>query len=64
MNNNLKYNKHLFHVLNPSLWPFFLAMGIFFFVTGLAFSMHYIENSKYILISGLIILVITAFFDF
>jgi hypothetical protein len=33
--------KHLFHVLEPSLWPFFVAFGLFFFVTGIAFLMYY-----------------------
>jgi heme/copper-type cytochrome/quinol oxidase subunit 3 len=62
--NTIKYPKHLFHVLEPSLWPFFLASGIFFFVTGLAFSMHYVMSGYYILLLGFLILVITAIFWF
>jgi len=54
--------KHLFHVLEPSLWPFFLAWGIFSFVTGIAFSIHYIINGYYIIILGLIILIITSIY--
>ena len=57
-----KYPKHLFHVLEPSYWPFFIAIGLFFFVTGLAFSMHYIINGYYILLIGLILLGVTATF--
>jgi len=59
-----KYPKHLFHVLEPSYWPFFIAIGLFFFVTGLAFSMHYIINGYYILLIGLILLGVTATFWF
>jgi hypothetical protein len=57
-----KYPKHLFHVLEPSYWPLFIAIGLFFFVTGVAFSMHYIINSYYIILSGLLLLGITAIF--
>ena len=59
-----KYSKHLFHVLEPSYWPLFIAIGLFFFVTGLAFSMHYIIDSYYIILLGLCLLCITAIFWF
>lgn len=59
-----KYNRHLFHVLEPSLWPFFLASGLFFFVTGLAFAMHYIIYGYYIILIGMIVLLLTAIFWF
>ena len=52
----------MFHVLEPSLWPFFLAFGLFFFVTGIAFSMHYVVTGYYILIIGLLILIVTSIF--
>lgn len=60
MSNNIRYPKHLFHVLEPSLWPFFIASGLFLFVTGFAFSMHYVISGVYILLMGLFILSITA----
>jgi heme/copper-type cytochrome/quinol oxidase subunit 3 len=59
-----KYPKHMFHVLEPSLWPFFSAFGLFFFVTGIAFSMHYVVTGYYVLIIGLLILIITSIFWF
>jgi len=59
-----KYPKHMFHVLEPSLWPFFSAFGLFFFVTGIAFSMHYVVTGYYILIIGLLILILTSVFWF
>ena len=59
-----KYPKHLFHVLEPSYWPLFIAIGLFFFVTGLVFSMHYIINGYYILLLGLLLLIVTAIFWF
>jgi len=64
MNNLIKDKRHLFHVLQPSLWPFFLAIGLFFFVTGIAFSIHYLNYASYILYIGLLILITTAFFWF
>jgi len=60
----VKYPKHLFHVLEPSLWPFFIAFGLFFFVTGIAFSIHYIITGYYILILGILILLVTSIFWF
>jgi len=54
----------MFHVLEPSLWPFFSAFGLFFFVTGIAFSMHYVVTGYYILIIGLLILILTSVFWF
>ena len=59
-----QHKNHLFHILEPSLWPFFLAFGLFFFVTGIAFSMHYIISGYYILIIGLLMLIITSIFWF
>lgn len=64
MSNIIKHPRHLFHVLEPSLWPFFIAFGLFFFVSGLAFSMHYIYTGIYILLVGLMILLTTAIFWF
>jgi len=64
MLNNLKYSKHLFHVLEPSLWPFFIAFGLFFFLTGLGFSMHYIITGYYIILFGLLMLIITSIYWF
>lgn len=54
----------MFHVLEPSLWPFFIAFGLFFFVTGIAFCMHYVVTGYYILIIGLLILIVTSIFWF
>ena len=54
----------MFHVLEPSLWPFFLAFGLFFFVTGIVFCMHYVVTGYYILIIGLLMLITTSVFWF
>ena len=45
----MKYPKHLFHVLEPSYWQLFI--GLLLFVTGLAFSMHYIIDSYYVFLN-------------
>jgi cytochrome c oxidase subunit III len=42
----------------------FIAIGLFFFVTGLAFSMHYIIDGYYFLLLGLSLLIVTATFWF
>jgi len=59
-----QHQNHLFHVLEPSLWPFFLAFGGFFFVTGLAFTMHYVITGYYVLLLGLVIIIFTSVFWF
>jgi len=59
-----KYPKHLFHILEPSYWPLFIATGLFLFVTGIAFSMHYIINGHHLILVGLLLLVLTAIFWF
>jgi hypothetical protein len=57
-----KYPKHLFHVLEPSYWPLFIAAGLFFFVTGIAFSIHYIIKGHQLILVGLLLLGVTAIF--
>jgi cytochrome c oxidase subunit 3 len=52
--------KHLFHIVEPSLYPLQLATGIFFFVTGLAFLMHHVENGYVIFLLGIIISIYIA----
>lgn len=42
----------------------FIALGLFFFTTGFAFSVHYIIKGYYYLIYGLLVLLITALFWF
>lgn len=57
-----KYPKHLFHVLEPSYWPLFIAAGLFLFVSGIAFSMHYIMKGYHLILLGLLLLIVTAIF--
>ena len=52
--------KHLFHIVEPSFYPLQLALGIFFFVTGLAFLMHHVENGYLIFLLGIIMILFIA----
>jgi cytochrome c oxidase subunit 3 len=52
--------RHLFHVLEPSFYPVQLALGLFFFVTGLGFLMHHVENAIVIFLLGIIIIIFIA----
>jgi len=56
--------KHLFHIVDPSPWPFITALGGFFLTSGLAFYMHRITYGGYILVLGFFILLMCAFFWF
>jgi hypothetical protein len=52
--------KHLFHIVEPSFYPLQLALGVFFFVTGLAFLMHHVENGIFIFLLGFVIIIYIA----
>lgn len=60
----LSGRKHLFHMVDPSPWPFVVAIGAFYFTSGLAFYMHRINYGFILFILGLLILLITGFFWF
>jgi hypothetical protein len=55
-----KYKKHLFHIVDPSPWPFLVSIAIFFFVSSFAFYIHRISFGGFFLILSLIFLVILA----
>ena len=57
-------NFHLFHLVNRSPWPIITATGGWFFTTGLAFTLHRVENGTTILTFSILILIIAAFFWF
>jgi len=54
----------MFHILQPSLWPFFLAFGAFNLVTGIAFAVHYVVTGYYILLLGICMIAVTSVFWF
>ena len=58
MNND---RKHLFHMVDPSPWPFATAMAGFFFTTGLAFYMHRITFGYGLLLISFLLLLFIGF---
>jgi heme/copper-type cytochrome/quinol oxidase subunit 3 len=60
---NLK-QKHLFHIVERSPWPFFTALGAFLFTSGLGFYMHRINLGLFLFFLGFLVLLFCAFFWF
>ena len=58
------HKRHLFHIVEPSPWPLFSALGAFFLLSGFAFYMHRIQFGGLFWSLGLLILIFTAFFWF
>lgn len=56
----LKSTNHPFHLVDPSPWPFFAAMGTFFFTSGLVLFMHFFDNGYFILRNGFIFIAIVS----
>jgi hypothetical protein len=50
-NNNLKYEQHPFHLVDPSPWPFFTSGAVFQLVTGFVIWFHCYQGSKLDLIN-------------
>jgi len=59
-----KEKRHLFHILEPNYYPIQLSIGIFFFVSGLAFSMHNIDNGIILFYLGIILIILISIFWF
>jgi len=55
-------NKHLFNIIGENYWPIYFAIGLFHILSGISFTMHYIENSKNLLICGIILLISVGLF--
>jgi cytochrome c oxidase subunit 3 len=51
-------------MVNNSIWPLLTAVGGFFFVSGMAFYMHRTMYGGLLILLGLIILLLSAFFWF
>lgn len=68
MINNNKYNfkyryqKHPFHIVDPSPWPFFTSMSAFYTVIGLVMYLHFYEKGSKVLFSGLCLLALSMAF--
>lgn len=53
--------RHLFHLVNPSPWPFIVGLAVFLFVSGFAFFMHRITFGGIICLLGLFALSIGSY---
>lgn len=47
-----RYQKHPFHIVDPSPWPFFGSMAAFFLTFGLVMYMHFYKNGLLLLSLG------------
>lgn len=56
----VKSTIHPFHLVDPSPWPFFAAMGTFFFTSGLVLFMHFFDDGYIIMRNGFILILCVA----
>jgi len=52
--------RHLFHLVNPSPWPFIVSLSVFLFASGFGFYMHRIQFGGLVCLLGLISLLISV----
>lgn len=65
MNNNIlksRAQKHPYHIVDPSPWPFFGAMGAFFTLMGMAFYMHFYTKGFILFCFGFVIIIVSSIF--
>jgi len=55
--NSRRNQKHPFHIIDPSPWPFFGAMAAFFFTFGLVMYIHFYTNGFQLFSLGFILLI-------
>lgn len=55
-------NRHLFHLVDRSAWPFISANSAFLFLSGLCFYMHRIQFGGHFFLLGLTSLILSIFF--
>ena len=56
-----RYQRHPFHIVDPSPWPFVGSMAAFFLTFGLVMYMHYYENGLLLLFIGFTLLISVMF---
>jgi len=56
----IRTTKHPFHLVDPSPWPFFAAMGTLFLMSGLVMYMHLFEGGFELMRFGFIVVLLTA----
>ena len=55
-------NKHFFHLVTPSPWPFVLSMSLFATTVGSAMYFHLYEQGGTIALIGIVLLLATSWF--
>jgi len=61
-NKTYRFQKHPFHLVDPSLWPFFSAFAAFFTLLGFVMYMHYYQKGLILIKYGFLLLLISAGF--
>ena len=57
-----KYQKHPFHIVDPSPWPFFTSLTAFFTLLGVVLYMHNFDKGLFLLRFGFLLLLLSAGF--
>lgn len=72
LNNNLNFlknitknikntQKHPYHLVDPSPWPFVISFGLFFLTFGSAMYFHGYIGSTFLILTGLLIVILTMY---
>jgi cytochrome c oxidase subunit 3 len=57
-----RYQKHPFHIVDPSPWPFFTAFAAFFTLLGFVLYMHFYQKGAFLFKLGFILLLLSSGF--
>jgi cytochrome c oxidase subunit 3 len=55
-----RYQKHPFHIVDPSPWPLLAALGAFFLTFGTVMYMHFYQYGFFLLNLGLLLVILIA----
>lgn len=55
-----RYQKHPFHIVDPSPWPFLASLGAFFLTFGTVMYMHFYQYGFFLLNLGLLLVIFIA----
>jgi cytochrome c oxidase subunit 3 len=55
------FQKHSYHMVDPSPWPFTASLGVFTLVTGVAMYLHMFKYGGLVLLLGVLMVILTMF---
>ena len=58
---NRNINKHPYHLVDPSPWPFIISFGLLFFTFGIAMYFHNYTGSDFLILTGFLIILLTMY---